>query len=223
MPLKGFKFTEESIQKLSKSHKGQIPWNKGRPFSEESKKRMSEAQKKRAPASDETRKKLSKANTGHVVSDATRKKIAESHIGIKASEDARQKMSEIRRGLKLSEAHKKSISESESGDKHWNWQGGISAKPYCPKFNKSLKEEIREAFGRRCFLCGAPETKKKLHVHHCDYNKGQGCGQKWNLVPLCNRCHSKTGVHRHYYFNFLANYWAAEYLDGIGCWAMKKY
>ena len=208
VPPKGFKFTKESIEKLSESHMGQIPWNKGRSFSEESRKRMSEAQKKRAPASEETRKKLSIRNSGHCVSEETRKKIAKAHTGKRASEEACKNISEAKRGLKLSEEHKRRIGESERGDKHWNWKGGVSANPYCPKFNKALKEEIREAFGRKCFLCGISENGKRLHVHHCDYNKGQGCGQRWNLVPLCNSCHSKTVVHRHYYFNLLVNYWA---------------
>jgi hypothetical protein len=34
---------------------------------------------------------------------------------------------------------------------------------------------------------------KKLHVHHIDYNKMQGCSNHtWKLVPLCTSCHGKT-------------------------------
>jgi hypothetical protein len=79
--------------------------------------------------------------------------------------------------------------------------------PYCPKFNEKLKEEIRNSFGRRCFLCGASENGKRLSVHHVDFNKGQGCGQRWSLIPLCVPCHTKTNHYRHYYFNLLSNYW----------------
>jgi hypothetical protein len=89
------------------------------------------------------------------------------------------------------------------------WKGGISFEPYCHKFNDTIKEEIRDAFGRRCFLCGTPENGRKLHVHHIDYNKTQGCkGQKWALLPMCIGCHTKTGFNRYYYFNLLINYWA---------------
>jgi hypothetical protein len=90
------------------------------------------------------------------------------------------------------------------------WKGGISFEPYCPKFTHELKEEVREAFNRECYLCGAREVDRKLAVHHCDYNKGQGCGKAWALIPLCTSCHSKTGANRHYYFNLLSNYWATN-------------
>lgn len=94
------------------------------------------------------------------------------------------------------------------GDANPNWKGGLKQHKYCYKFDEQLRESIREEFDRKCFLCGMPESGRKLDVHHCDYNKGQGCGQRWALIPLCNRCHAKTGHNRHYYFNLLANYWA---------------
>lgn len=43
--------------------KGQPSWNKGKPFSAESRARMSEAQSRRKPRSEETRRKLSLAGT----------------------------------------------------------------------------------------------------------------------------------------------------------------
>ena len=46
------------------------------------------------------------------------------------SEEHRKKLSEnnIRywKGKKLSEEHRRKMSESRKGEKHWNWQGGIS-------------------------------------------------------------------------------------------------
>jgi hypothetical protein len=99
---------------------------------------------------------------------------------------------------------------TKGGPEHPNWKGGISFEPYCPAFTKKLKEEIREKFGRKCYLCPKTEEEngRKLDVHHCDYNKGQGCGQRWSLIPLCHRCHIKTNFNRHYWFNLLSNYWA---------------
>ena len=96
---------------------------------------------------------------------------------------------------------KNKISEANSGKfgmlgkNHPNWQGGISFKPYCINFNNKIKEQVREEFNRKCFLCGVSEgdCKTKLHVHHVDSNKNQGCNNtEWKLVPLCNSCHPKT-------------------------------
>ena len=86
--------------------------------------------------------------------------------------------------------------------KHPNWQGGISFGSYCVKFNEELKEKVREKYGRRCFLCGKTEkeNKRKLSVHHVDYNKGRGCnGKRWLLVPLCLVCHGRTDYNRDYW------------------------
>lgn len=95
------------------------------------------------------------------------------------------------------------------GEDSPNWKGGISFEPYCNKFNNKLKEHIRDTFDRKCFLCGKSEEENncKLHVHHVDYNKGQGCGYSWSLIPLCSSCHSKTNHNRYYWFNLLNNYW----------------
>jgi hypothetical protein len=103
------------------------------------------------------------------------------------------------------------------GSSNPQWKGGVSFEPYCHKFTKELKEEVRSEFGRKCFLCDVPENGSKLHVHHADYNKGQGCGQRWCLVPLCRSCHAKTNHHRHYYFNLLSNYWIFKY-GGDALW-----
>jgi hypothetical protein len=102
--------------------------------------------------------------------------------------------------------------KAESGPNSSLYIHGKWKAPYCPKFDEKLKEEIRDAFGRKCYLCPKIESENgnKLDVHHCDYNKGQGCGQRWNLLPLCIGCHART-THkrkRHYYFNLLSNYWA---------------
>lgn len=59
---KGKYVSEETKRKNSESHKGQIPWNKGKTniYTEEIKQRMSEA-KKGKPKSEETKMKMSEA------------------------------------------------------------------------------------------------------------------------------------------------------------------
>jgi len=107
---------------------------------------------------------------------------------------------------------RKCADDHRKGETHYAWKGGISFEPYCKAFNEQIKEDTRSLFGRKCVLCGSTEEKERLHIHHIDYNKVQGCkGRRWSLIPLCRSCHSKTNTHRHYYFNLLANYWAAEY------------
>lgn len=82
-----------------------------------------------------------------------------------------------------------------------HWKGGISFDPYCDKFNEAKREEVRNKYDRKCFICNLEEknnlTKnnkvRKLSVHHIDGDKEQGCNDKpWFLVPLCIKCHIKT-------------------------------
>jgi len=92
------------------------------------------------------------------------------------------------------------------GENNPRWCGGKSFEPHCPKFTASLKEEIRNKYGRHCFLCGKSEedNKRKLDVHHVDYDKEQGCGEKkWELVPLCKSCHTATNNSREKYMNLI--------------------
>lgn len=117
-------------------------------------------------------------------------------------------------GWHHAEETRRKMSEAAKGEKNHNWRNGTRNEKYCFKFNHAMKERVRNAFGRKCFLCGGLSTDgRKLDVHHCDYNKGQGCGHEWNLIPLCNKCHGKTNADRHYYFNLLYNYWVKKYID----------
>lgn len=125
------------------------------------------------------------------------------------TEEIKRKISNIHTGKKISDKHKKKLSEVNSGENNSNWQGGISFEPYCINFNNKIKEQIRENFNRKCFLCGKNEkdNNNKLSVHHIDYDKNQGCNSTdWQLVPLCINCHSKTsGKHlRDYYEEFIS-------------------
>jgi len=65
----------------------------GKPCSQETKKKISEA-KKGIPLSAETKKKMSESRMGHETSAETRKKLSESRKGRKASDEARKNMSE---------------------------------------------------------------------------------------------------------------------------------
>jgi len=94
------------------------------------------------------------------------------------------------------------------GENHYSYLYSKSTE-YCDKFNYKCKESNRDKFYRKCFLCGKLETKRKLDVHHVDYDKKQGCNdKKWLLVPLCQSCHGKTSgnqKNRDYYQNLILN------------------
>ena len=78
--------------------------NKGRTFSEEHRKKISESQKGRTSPMK-----------GVTLSEETRRKISESHKGHTVSEETRKKMSESQKGKKLkpfTEEHRKKISEA---------------------------------------------------------------------------------------------------------------
>jgi hypothetical protein len=90
---------------------------------------------------------------------------------------------------------------------------------YCPAFTDALREEIRDEFGRLCFLSGLSEKDNgdRLSVHHCDYLKSQGCkGQRWSLLPLSKSFHGKTTFRRWYWFCLLRDYWVYKYLTFHG-------
>lgn len=62
---------------------------------------------------EETRSKMSEAQKGREVSSETRKKISETHKGKKFSKEHKRKISESKKGKKLSEETKKKISKSQ--------------------------------------------------------------------------------------------------------------
>lgn len=120
-------------------------------------------------------------------------KVAQQLIGREVSLETRQKMSEAQRLL------------GRSGENSPCWKGGVSYAPYCPKFNKDKKEEVRRSFDYKCICCGKPESEnitstgkvRKLSVHHIFYDKQEGCnGKDFFLVPMCMTCHGATIYHQ---------------------------
>ena len=109
-------------------------YRKGKQFSEEHKKKLSEAKKGKAK-SEETRKRMSEAHKGKQFSEETRKKIAEAKKNI--SEETRKKMSEAAKNM--SEEHRNKLSETKKGEnnpaygKHWYNNGKTTIIAYqCP-------------------------------------------------------------------------------------------
>lgn len=112
---KNFNHSEESKRKIGEAQKGKI-------VSEETRKKMSQARKgkKIKPFSEETRKKMSNSHIGLRPSEETRKKLSEWQIGKKLSDETKQKLREKALGRKLSEEHKRKISESRKNNRSTN-------------------------------------------------------------------------------------------------------
>jgi hypothetical protein len=82
------------------------------------------------------------------------------------------------------------------GENHPCWRGGISFEPYCPKFNKNLRNRVRSFYNYECLICGKSQKEnnnRALSVHHVEYNKMSCCdNQPVQFAALCTSCHGKT-------------------------------
>lgn len=98
----------ESIQKIKSARANQAP------FSEETRKKMSEAKKGKPgrKLSPEEIENIKRINTGRIVTTDTRAKLAVANIGRKNphSDETKRRMSEAKKGKKFSEEHKAKLS-----------------------------------------------------------------------------------------------------------------
>ena len=83
--------SEETRKRMSEAQKGKV-------FSEETRRKLSEAGKRRTH-SEEARRKISEAKKGRELSEETKKKMGEAKIGIKKSEETKKKMGEAKKGM----------------------------------------------------------------------------------------------------------------------------
>jgi len=137
--------------------------------------------------------------------------------------EQKQKWAKIRKGRpsptkgKIGHvAWNKGLLGYHAAEHHYNWQGGISFLPYCEKFNRKLKEAIKERDNHTCQLCGIKQNKR-LQVHHIHYKK-EDCEP--DLIALCVRCNPKVNFNKNYYENLFMNklndrellFWTKRYI-----------
>ena len=114
--------------------KGIYLHKKGWHHTEESKKKISEAQKgEKNPAKRiEVREKLREIHLGKKLSEETKRKIKEHHRKFQ-TEETKKRISKAHKGKKrlpFSKEWKNKLSESRKGDKNPNWNNGSSFEPY---------------------------------------------------------------------------------------------
>lgn len=149
--------------------------------------------------SEETKRKIS-LNHRHFQSLETKRKISEINKGRKLTEEQIRRLSIAKTGKK--HPHSEEHIRNQSGENHYNWQGGKSFEPYPLGWTKTHKEQIRFRDRYRCQICGVSEIEciRKLAIHHIDYNKMNI--EPNNLIALCVSCHIKTNYNKNYWLNY---------------------
>jgi len=158
------------------------------------------------------KRKRDKKLIGRIISEETKKKMSKNwdynkHI----TEKMRKKMSELTKGENNPNYGN---GEKIKGEKNPSWLGGISFEPYGVEFNKEFKEQIRQRDNHTCQECGKiqEELKRKLSIHHIDYNKKNN--SPLNLISLCIRCHIKTQINRkHWELHFKMKIFIKEFFN----------
>lgn len=110
--------SEESLQKMSRSHSGQPAWNKGVPATEEAKAKMAKAQTGKKQSARTVEKRVS-SRKGYSHTEDTKQKIRTAHEGKRMSETACENMSKAKKGTIRSEAARKATSVALTG-KPWS-------------------------------------------------------------------------------------------------------
>jgi len=170
----GHKVSKETRKKMSDSHNGQTPWNKGKKLSV---KTIDKIKLSKENISKETRDKISKANKDRIFSKTHREKLAKAKKGKHHSKETRTK-----------------ISLSKIGCNNPCWKGGISFEPYCHIWtDKEYKNSIKERDGNKC-LNPYCISGINLVLHHINYNKKE-CSP-FNLITVCRSCNGRANIDR---------------------------
>ena len=177
--------TKKTRKKISEAHKK-------KKHSNEKKRKIKSAMKKLWRTKDwtERNKNLSKSLKGHKHSKKTKRKISKSlkghkyNLGHKHSKETKKKISNSNKG-------------KTKGEKCHFWKGGISFEPYSVNWTETLRKSIRQRDKYTCQIC---EKEPAVQVHHIDYDKKNSNPN--NLVTLCKSCHSKTNTNREYWIKY---------------------
>ncbi len=133
-------------------------------------------------------------------------------LRIKCTPERCKQISDLRRGCVLTEEHKQKIGAAQKGEKHWNWQGGIT------KFWKQLRNSGSYKVWRKAVLahdnytCQECGCRGEIEAHHLvsfalilrenkikTMRQAQRCKRLWDVgngQSLCHGCHENTPSYR---------------------------
>jgi len=103
--------------------------------------------------------------------------------------ESRIKMSEALTGKKRSTEHRR----NRSGQNNGHWNGGVTLTRTPSELTREYLQAIRRRDNFTCQFCGHKNDvrKRKLDVHHIDYNRKNNSHPD-NLITLCTACHRDT-------------------------------
>jgi group I intron endonuclease len=171
--MRGRKVSEETIKKMSEAQKG-------RKVSEEHRKKLSEATKGRK-LSEQHRKKLSEVWKGRKHSEETIKKMSEAKQNI--SEETRKRMSEAAKNR--SEEHRKKLSEATKGRK--------LSEEHIKKMSEAFKIKVIQLTldNLKVKIWGGARDADKFGFHH-------------SAISAC--CKGKVKTHKGFKWMYLHEY-----------------
>lgn len=153
--LKGYKFSDEQKDRLSKSHLGQKAWNKGLKLSEDTRERMSKSHKG-VKRSEKHCNNLSKALSGE----------KNPFYGKKHTEETKKKIRDKKVEQHIIPANA-FIKGETSGSKNFSWKGGITPENHKIRNSSEYIYWRKSCFKRDNFTCQKTGVSGgKLVVHH---------------------------------------------------------
>jgi 5-methylcytosine-specific restriction endonuclease McrA len=165
--------------------------------------------------SEEHKRKLSKAHKGKKHTEITKQKISNAHKGKICDEETRRKISQTKKGkipYVMSIKVRQKMGEARRGEKHWNWQGGITSLVYQIRHSYKYRQWRSDVFTRDDFTCQECSRRGgNLEAHHSpksfseiirEYNiktleEALNCEELWNInggITLCDNCHNLTKI-----------------------------
>jgi len=171
----GFKHTSETKEKMRQAALGRdvshLDWT-GKTHTPEAREKISDANRRRF--ADKTNHPL----YGKTFSEESKQKMRESHLGQVVSAETRAKLSELRRG-----------------EKHWNWQGGITPENRRYRSTAAWREWRTKVFERDDYTCQECDTRGgQLEPHHIVpvREDKDNLFTLTNGITLCRPCHQLT-------------------------------
>ena len=204
----GFHHSEITKQRISLANSGEKHPMFGKHHSEAAKQKMRKAHLGWKP-SEETRKRMSIAQSERIYPEDWGRKMSRILKGRKFTEEHRGKLSLMMMGNQnalgnkastgriFSEEHRRKISKKKRGENHHNWKGGISSETsrrVVSREWRKLAKRIRERDENTCQVCGYEGGNKKLCVHHLRPYRIYKDDSESNLLTVCRSCHQKLDM-----------------------------